>query len=1205
VFAEEGSHPVAVVISDNDSSAVTTSTTDTLLVTEPAISGSVAVLSPVNEGDVSASVTAASFTHAGGVEPATDFTATVDWGIDGHHADSATVAQPGGTGNAYVVTGDRPVYAEEGTYAVSVTISDDGSPTTISGGSITVADAALTAATGVAVSGTEGTSTGTIAVATFRDLGGAEPNAADPGTIADNYSATINWGGAGTGSSTGSIVYNSMTDTFTVQGSFAYAEEGSYTVSAHIVHEGGITADTASTATVGDAALTGSSGATAAGVEGTANSSMLSGATFTDANPGDHSGDFTATITWGDTGPTSLGTVSYDSASQTYTVAGSHTYSEDGSYSISIVVVDDGGSTATITGTATVAEGVLSFTSGTPFSTVEGNDSGTQTVANFSDAGLEPATVYSAVIHWGDGQDSAGSVTQTSPGHFSVTGDHTYAEDNSYNVSVTITDDTVPTTSSTTDTATVTEGGLSFTGGTAFGAVEGNDSGTQTVANFGDAGLEPATAYSAVIHWGDRKDRAGVVTLTSSGHFSVMGSHSYAEENSYNVSVTISDDGVGTTSGTTDTATVTEGGLSFTNGNMFSAMEGFATGTQTVANFSDTGLEPATAYSAMIHWSTGQNTVGVVTQTSPGQFAVTGSTTYAEDGSYNISVTITDDGNHATTAFTDTATVHEGVVSFTNGTPFTSVETSDSGTQIVANFSDTGLEPATGYSATVHWGDGNDSTGTVTQTSPGHFAISGSITYAAHGSYNISVTIDDDNVNTTSGTTDTATVVDRLTVINTNDSGPGSLRQVILYANTLSGPTHTITFAIPAGPQTINLLSPLPATTVPAVMVLDSTQNVVVVSPSPSSRDNFGTLTKTGAGTLTISGANNFGGNVQVDSGLLTLNNSVAPTLTAGITATADGAGTLELAGTVSALSGGANGVNVSNTSMAASGLLVSGTNQVVGGIDGTGNVVVNAGSDLTANHIVQGALVIGGAPGNSATVTIAASDASGNPMAAAAASSDSQATASVATASSDGGTSAAGNAMSMAELLAAIRARRLARQAATITASASAFVSEASASVAAPTVVESSAVAAPSVAESTAVAAPAVIESTDVAASAEAPLATSLKSASVVTLFGFNLDGTVSGSHVSNLAAGTSVSIASGADQSSITDNLHGSIGASGKLDPGAVSAAFDAEDLEWLGSDPFSTAAQPAEAQDPASIDGSLLADDLVEAIGSQWRN
>ena len=45
------------------------------------------------------------------------------------------------------------------------------------------------------------------------------------------------------------------------------------------------------------------------------------------------------------------------------------------------------------------------------------------------------------------------------------------------------------------------------------------------------------------------------------------------------------------------------------------------------------------------------------------------------------------------------------------------------------------------------------------------------------------------------------------------------------------------------------------------------------------------------------------------------------------------------------------------------------------------GTTQVNAGSDLTADHIIQSALVIGGAAMNNASVTIDASDASGNPL--------------------------------------------------------------------------------------------------------------------------------------------------------------------------------------------------------------------------------
>jgi autotransporter-associated beta strand protein len=140
-------------------------------------------------------------------------------------------------------------------------------------------------------------------------------------------------------------------------------------------------------------------------------------------------------------------------------------------------------------------------------------------------------------------------------------------------------------------------------------------------------------------------------------------------------------------------------------------------------------------------------------------------------------------------------------------------------------------------------------------------------------------------------------------------------------------------------------------------------------------------LLKSGSGTLTLGGSKAYKGNTTVNAGTLRFAlTSGSPTIGAGATATVASGATLELAGSVSALSSGSNRVNVSNGS-SAPGLLVSGTQQQVGNIDGTGTTHVNAGSDLTANHIIQSALVIGGAMGSSATVTIAASDSSGNPL--------------------------------------------------------------------------------------------------------------------------------------------------------------------------------------------------------------------------------
>jgi autotransporter-associated beta strand protein len=149
-----------------------------------------------------------------------------------------------------------------------------------------------------------------------------------------------------------------------------------------------------------------------------------------------------------------------------------------------------------------------------------------------------------------------------------------------------------------------------------------------------------------------------------------------------------------------------------------------------------------------------------------------------------------------------------------------------------------------------------------------------------------------------------------------------------------------------------------------------------------------GTFAKAGSGTLELNGPAIalLGGTLQVtDSGTLRLNAATgAATIAGGAIVQVTGTATLEIAGSVSALSSNVSAVSraaIANNSAAPAGVLVSGTNQQVGGIDGTGNVVVNAGSDLTADHIVQNALVIGGLPGNPAIVTIAASDSNGNPL--------------------------------------------------------------------------------------------------------------------------------------------------------------------------------------------------------------------------------
>jgi fibronectin-binding autotransporter adhesin len=142
-------------------------------------------------------------------------------------------------------------------------------------------------------------------------------------------------------------------------------------------------------------------------------------------------------------------------------------------------------------------------------------------------------------------------------------------------------------------------------------------------------------------------------------------------------------------------------------------------------------------------------------------------------------------------------------------------------------------------------------------------------------------------------------------------------------------------------------------------------------------------LVKNGDSPLEIDGGLALGDNssLAVNAGTLKISVTTgSPSVGNGVVATVSSTGTLELAGSVSALGTAvaANRTSITNTSAATAGVLVSAGNQQVGGIDGLGNVAVGEGASLTADHITAGALAIGG---NSALVTIAPSAADGGPL--------------------------------------------------------------------------------------------------------------------------------------------------------------------------------------------------------------------------------
>ena len=144
-------------------------------------------------------------------------------------------------------------------------------------------------------------------------------------------------------------------------------------------------------------------------------------------------------------------------------------------------------------------------------------------------------------------------------------------------------------------------------------------------------------------------------------------------------------------------------------------------------------------------------------------------------------------------------------------------------------------------------------------------------------------------------------------------------------------------------------------------------------------------LTLSGSGTEILTSAPALGDYSTLNiSGTLRVNATTgSPSVGSGVTANLAAGATLELAGTVSALGTATAADRVAIGSLAAdTTVLASGGDQQVGGIDHIATVEVASAASLTADHISAGALVIGGEASHSATLTIAASDANGNPTA-------------------------------------------------------------------------------------------------------------------------------------------------------------------------------------------------------------------------------
>ncbi|HYL05153.1 MAG TPA: hypothetical protein VE075_03885 [Thermoanaerobaculia bacterium] len=266
--------------------------------------------------------------------------------------------------------------------------------------------------------------------------------------------------------------------------------------------------------------------------------------------------------------------------------------------------------------------------------------------------------------------------------------------------------------------------------------------------------------FTATIDWGDATPTTAGTIFSSSAAFAVVGQHTYADDGTFTVTVTISDVSPGTGTATaTDTATVTESDVLSGTPVSFAALAGTSF-TGTVATFTDsyTGNVPSD-FTATINWGDATTSAGTITG-GGASYTVSGTHTYAGSGTFVVTVTLSDDAPGTATAQV-TSTAHVAGAGL-NAFPQTFAATEGVAFNgVVANFTDSrgGALPGD-FTASINWGDGNTTPGTIASTGTGTFSVSGTHTYGDEGSFSVPVQVTDNVSAMTASTTSTANVAE-------------------------------------------------------------------------------------------------------------------------------------------------------------------------------------------------------------------------------------------------------------------------------------------------------------------------------------------------------------------------------------------------------------------------------------------------------------
>ena len=650
-----------------------------------------------NEGDV---VTVdATFTDPSIVDT---HTATINWD-DGTGDEAVPVVQNPGSGS---LSGTH-VYADNRVYTVTVTVTDDDGGVGMTYITVTINNVAPVADAGDNWSDVY---EGEDIVVDLEPFG-----LTDAGTL-DTHTATIDWGDdtpieAGVVNETPYGPPGSTAGmTGEIRGTHTYnADDGEYVVTLTVTDDDGASDSDSMVVVVQNVAPTVIPGLPQTISEG---DTALFDGVFTDP-AGDADAPFDVCWTFGDV--YSVGEVSCDFQESLGAVTDhstpTHLYPENGVFPVTMSVTDKDGGIG-VEATQVTVLNVAPVVDPVPNQTVDEGDT-VNFSATFSDVGV--LDTHTAMINWGD--ETAFDVIDpaTSP----VGGSHVYPDGPGvYTVLVSVEDDDGDV-GTTTFTVTVNNVPPVVEAGDDQEVDEGDT--VDIAPTFTDVGV--LDTHSATIDWGD-----GVTDTVPVATSPIAGSHVYADNDVYTVTVTVTDkdgdSGVDTLTVTVNNVAPTVTALSDQTVNE---------GLQDIAVFDGSFTDPGAADTHTIEWDFGDGS------TAAGSLAATHS--YGDNGVYTATLTVTDDDGGV-----GTDTVEVTVINLPPVVDAGADQIADAGITVdeAATYTDPGWLDT--HTATIDWGDGSAvDDGVVTEPGEGPGTVTGSHAYAASGIYTATVEVSDDD----------------------------------------------------------------------------------------------------------------------------------------------------------------------------------------------------------------------------------------------------------------------------------------------------------------------------------------------------------------------------------------------------------------------------------------------------------------------------